>query len=110
MQSLEVVYRPDALADLGEIYRYVLLRSQNRTTARGFVERIRARCKRIGFVPEIGTPRDDLESGLRTIPFEHRVVIAYKVEGDRVRISNIFYGGRDFEALYRDKVQSRDED
>ncbi len=28
-------------------------------------------------------------------------MIAYLVEDDRVRITNIFYGGKDYEALYR---------
>ncbi|WP_363215994.1 hypothetical protein [Mesorhizobium sp.] len=40
--------------------------------------------------------------GLRTVPFEHSTVIAYVVEGDFVRIVNIFYGGRDYETLMRD--------
>ncbi len=35
------------------------------------------------------------------MPFEHSAVIAYQVEDDRVRITNIFYGGKDYEALYR---------
>ncbi|MDB5525973.1 MAG: hypothetical protein JWM58_3736 [Rhizobium sp.] len=34
------------------------------------------------------------------VPFEHSAVIAYKVEHDRVRITNIFYGGRDYDAFY----------
>lgn len=49
-----------------------------------------------------GTPRDDLELGLRTLPFERAAVIAYKVEQETVRIGNVFNGGRDFEALYSD--------
>jgi toxin ParE1/3/4 len=48
-----------------------------------------------------GRPRDDLSPGLRTTPFERSVVIAYVVEGGAVQITNIFYGGRDYEALYR---------
>jgi toxin ParE1/3/4 len=44
--------------------------------------------------------RDDLKPGLRTVPFEHSAVIAYTVEDRRVRITNIFYGGRDYEALF----------
>jgi toxin ParE1/3/4 len=102
VRQLRVSYRPEAIADLGEIYRYVALKSQNRTTAEDFVKRIKARCSRIGLVPEGGRPRDDLEPGLRTVPFEHSAVIAYKVEADCVRIGNVFYGGQDFEALYRD--------
>ena len=51
-------------------------------------------------VPLGGRPRDDLAPGLRTVPFERSAVIAYIVEGGAVQIINIFYGGRDYEALY----------
>jgi toxin ParE1/3/4 len=34
------------------------------------------------------------------VPFERVAVIAYRVEPNRVRITNVFYGGRDFEALF----------
>ena len=36
------------------------------------------------------------------VPFEHSAIILYKVEPDRVRITNIFYRGRDYETLYLD--------
>jgi len=48
-----------------------------------------------------GRVRDDLFAGLRTVPFERSAVIAYTVEDDCVRITNVFHGGRDYEALYR---------
>lgn len=35
------------------------------------------------------------------VPFEHTAVIVYRIEAKRVRVTNVFYGGRDFEALYR---------
>ena len=40
-------------------------------------------------------------AGLRTVPFERSAVIAYRVENDTVEITNIFYGGQDYEALYK---------
>ena len=75
--------------------------SRSHTTAEGFVRRIVERCERIGDAPHGGRPRDDLEPGLRTVPFERSAVIAYKAEPGRVLVTNVFYGGRDFEALYR---------
>lgn len=51
MRRLKVAYRSDAIADLANIYRFILLRSQNQRVARDFVQRIKARCKRIGMVP-----------------------------------------------------------
>nr|WP_260682893.1 type II toxin-antitoxin system RelE/ParE family toxin [Rhizobium laguerreae] len=58
------------------------------------------RCRKIGDAPNGGRPRDDLAPGLRTVPFEHSAVIAYHVT-DAVEIVNVFYGGRDYEALLR---------
>lgn len=34
------------------------------------------------------------------VPFEHSAIIAYKVEDSRVDITDVFYGGRDYEAFY----------
>ncbi len=101
MRSLPVEFRPEAQADLADIFRFVLNLSRNHDLAEGFVRRITDRCARIGGVPHGGRPRDDLATGLRTVPFERTAVIAYRVERDRVLVTNVFYGGRDVEALYR---------
>ena len=109
MRRLKVRYRPEALADLEDIFRAVLRKSASQVTAERFVGRIRERCHRIGNVPRGGRARDDLEPDLRTVPFEHSAVIAYKVETDCVRITNVFYGRRDYEALYRREEPKGDE-
>jgi toxin ParE1/3/4 len=108
MNEPEVVYRPEAIDDLEHIFRYILELSLDRATARAYVARIRERCKRIGNVPNGGTNRDDLVPGLRTVPFERRAVIAYRLNDQRVEITNIFYGGQDFEAIYRQRDASDD--
>jgi toxin ParE1/3/4 len=100
MRHLRVRFLQEARSDLEDIYRSVLKVSQNEAIALGFYNRIYARCKRIGFVPFGGRRRDDLEPGLRTVPFEHSAIIAYKIESDRVEITNIFYGRRDYESFY----------
>ncbi len=101
MQHIKVEYRPEAIADLKGIYRTVALASQSHRVAAEFVGRITARCRKIGNAPHGGRPRDDLVEGLRTVPFERSAVIAYRVE-KAVEILNVFYGGRDYEAVYRD--------
>jgi toxin ParE1/3/4 len=101
VRRLEVRYRPEALDDLEWIYRFVYRGTLNPIFAEKFVTRIRARCRRIGNAPNGGRPRDDLEPGLRTTPFERSAVTAYKVEEDCVRVTNVFYGGQDYESLYR---------
>ncbi|MDP4024215.1 type II toxin-antitoxin system RelE/ParE family toxin [Methylobacterium sp. NEAU 140] len=101
MRRLRIEFKREARADLADIFRVVIGVSQDNSVAEGFIRRIIARCRRIGDAPRGGRPRDDLEAGLRTVPFERSAVIAYRVEADRVTITNVFYGGRDFEALFR---------
>jgi toxin ParE1/3/4 len=100
VKRLKVTFRPDAISDLQDIYRIVFRMSLSHVTAARFTQRIMASARRIGNAPRGGRPRDDLETGLRTVPFERTAVIAYKVT-DAVEITNVFYGGRDYEALYR---------
>ena len=52
--------------------------------------------------PERGTKRDDLAPGIRTIGFERRATIAFRVGDDTVRIVRIFYAGRDYDAYFHD--------
>ena len=101
MRRLEVRWRREALDDLRDIYRVALRIGAGPATAQRFVRRIRERCSRIGDAPHGGAARDDLAPGLRTVPFERRAVIAYVVTTDAVEITNVFYGGRDYEALNR---------
>lgn len=102
MRRLPVVWREEALSDLSDIYRFIAEQSGYPEQAWRFFQRIQGRCARIGDVPHGGRPRDDLAIGLRTVPFERVAIIAYVVESDTVRVTNVFYGGRDYEALYRD--------
>ena len=101
MRRMRVEFRPSAVDDIIAIFDYVFDASRSAATAQRFAQRIRDRCRRIGDAPLGGRPRDDLFPGLRTVPFERTAVIAYVTEGDCVEIVNIFYGGRDFEAVYR---------
>ncbi len=100
MIRAEVVYREEASADLADIYRWVYEASLDPITAERFLARLIAACERIGDRPLGGRARDDLWPGLRTFPFERKAVIAYLVKGQTVEITNVFYGGRDYEALY----------
>lgn len=100
MRRLKVTYRPEARRELQQIYDYIAEASGSHAVAERFVERILTRCRKIGDVPYGGRPRDDLQTGLRTVPFEKSAVIAYRI-GETVDITNIFYGGRDYEALYK---------
>ncbi|HLH87750.1 MAG TPA: type II toxin-antitoxin system RelE/ParE family toxin [Xanthobacteraceae bacterium] len=93
--ALEVYFRPRAEADLIGLHQYVAERS-GPIIAGGYIERIEAACMALAEFPNRGTRRDDLSRGLRTIGFERRVTIAFRVLRTRVEIVTIAYGGRDF--------------
>ncbi|MDX8523813.1 type II toxin-antitoxin system RelE/ParE family toxin [Mesorhizobium sp. MSK_1335] len=101
IQRLAVVLSEAAIADLEAVAAYILESGGSESVANGFIDRIRERCQSIGNAPRGGRLREDMMQGLRTVPFEHSAVIAYVIEGDTVFIVNVFYGGRDLEALMR---------
>ncbi|MGJ4952619.1 type II toxin-antitoxin system RelE/ParE family toxin [Bradyrhizobium sp. HKCCYLS20291] len=92
-----VVFRDQANADLTALYDYI---ADNRSPAIAiaYIRRIRDACLALEHFPERGTKRDDIVKGLRTIGFERRVTIAFRVLKTRVEIVTIAYGGRDFES------------
>lgn len=92
----KVYFRPDAEADLFALYAYIASEA-GLIIAAGYIDRIEAACMCLATFPERGTLRNDLAVGVRTIGFERRAVIAFRLEGETVRILRIFYGGRDYE-------------
>lgn len=100
MKRHKVVILDDASADIVGIYDYVLESSLNGATAERFVRRIVDACRRLGDMPMAGRRCDHLLPGLRSFPFEKRALIIYRLHDDEVHIVNVFYGGRDYEALY----------
>ena len=99
--SHEVVYSPRASADLAAIFDWIADHADP-YVARRFVGRIEQACGRLRHFPLRTTPRDDLRPGLRTTTYRRRVVIALSVEGSRVVIHGIFYGGRDYPVVAQD--------
>jgi toxin ParE1/3/4 len=88
-----------AKADLFDIYDWIAERADPET-AFAYTSRIERRCQALRAFPHRGTPRNELESGLRTITFERRVLIAYRVEKDRVLILRLIRIARDIAAQF----------
>lgn len=109
MKRLPIALTEEAIADIDFIAACVADSSASLSTAQSYVDRIYARCHKIGDVPRGGRPRDDLMRGLRTVPFERSAIICYLVEESRVLITNVFHAGRDFESLLRSELAARDE-
>jgi len=67
--------------------------------ADAYQERIEARCRTLTEFPNRGTPRDDLIPGVRTLSFERRILIFYRVEESEVLILWIVSTARDLPNL-----------
>lgn len=99
----EVVLLDEANNDLTALSVYIASQSSE-AVANRYVGRLYAACTALAHFPERGTKRDDILPGLRTIGFERRATIAFRVLPTRVEILTIAYGGRDFErSLRQDK-------
>jgi toxin ParE1/3/4 len=104
--ALKVIFRLQAEADLLALYRYIA-EASGLGIAGGYIDRVEIACMSLATFPNRGTKRDDLAPGLRTIAFERRVTIVYRVLKTRVEIVTIAYGGRDFESDLRKERSER---
>ncbi len=96
----EVRFRASAEDDLSALYDYIA-RAASPRIAGNYLDRIEKTCLSLATFPTRGTARDDLAPGLRTIGFERRVTIAFRIVGSIVEIVTIAYGGRDFDNDFR---------
>jgi toxin ParE1/3/4 len=94
--ALRIVFRPEAEADLVGLYEYIGERAGYKI-AGDYIDRIEEACMALATFPKRGTRRDDILPGLRTIGFERRITIAFRVLRTQVEIVTIAYAGRSFE-------------
>jgi len=99
--TFSVIFSLRAERHLDELYRTIALNS-GPVRADEFVSSIVEYCLGFDLFPERGTRRDDLWPDLRIVGFRRVASIAFRVEGDRVVIHGIYYGGRNFEDDLRD--------
>jgi plasmid stabilization system protein ParE len=99
--SRRIVVSPEARAQLDDLYDYIAAAASPATALR-FNNAILDQLDSLRDFPNVGTLRDDILAGLRTLGFRRRVTIAFVVEATEVLVIGIFYGGQDFEAILRD--------
>ena len=104
MKKYDVYLMPDAAKDLESIYDYITDKSGFPERAWAYMEKLRQKCHDLAIAPVRGHKRDDLMNGLRIAPIDKKAVAAFIVDEKKeaVLILNIFYGGRDYEALITD--------
>ncbi len=105
----KVNYSPDAEQDLIAIFRWIADQSSSQTAER-FVMAIYDYCDDLTDFPLRGRARDDLAPGLRVLGFRKRAVIAFTVGESEVTVHGVYYGGRDYESIIRDKFDDDETD
>jgi toxin ParE1/3/4 len=107
MKYYDVYLMPDAIKDLSEIYEYILEASGFPEVAWAYIEKLRQKCYDFRTTPIRGQKCDDLRQHLRIAVIDKNAVAAFEVDEDkqRVTILNIFYDGRDYETIMRDRQE-----
>lgn len=82
-----------ALADLERIGDWIAANAGT-DVALAYLDRLELACAALIEFPRRGTRRGDLGQDVRTISFEGRATIAYRVEEQRVLILGVFHAGR----------------
>ena len=95
---MRLVFRPEAEADLVEIYDYIA--EDSPVQAGKFVALIRSKCEPLRQYPQMGRSRDDLRPGLRSLTVE-RYLMIYRALEDVVEIVSVVHGSRDIAALFQ---------
>jgi toxin ParE1/3/4 len=93
--SRRVFVAPQAEQQLLELNAY-LTSVAGQDTADKYVGAIVELINSLGDFPHRGTMRDEVRPGLRTYGWKRKATIAFHIDDDRVTITGIFYGGRDY--------------
>lgn len=101
MNRLPVVWKRNAAQDLKDIHDWIASASGHPQIAADFVDRLFTFGESLAYFPMKGRARNDLQPGLRIIAFEGSAVLAYRIGADAIEVTNVFYAGRDYEAILR---------
>ena len=101
--SYNVIYSPQALNDLKDIYAYIAQELLVPDTARNQVNRIRKEIRSLDFMPSRYASVDWepwKSMGMHKVPVDNFVVF-YTVDSDSMTVTviRIVYGGRDTESI-----------
>lgn len=95
----KVVFSPEAIEDLEEIWLYIAQDSPAR--ADGFLDQLYSLCaEKLAAFPEIGTGRDYLDKGVLAFPYK-RYMIYYRYDTSLVEIIRILHGSRDLPTIFQ---------
>lgn len=99
MTAYEVILSAAAERDLASLAAYIEAQAGARI-AFNYIKRLEAEVASLNHTPMRGTIRDELGPNLRSIGFERRATILFRVErrARKVIVLGVFYGGRQVSA------------
>ena len=93
MKHYEVHFLAEAIDDIDSLFCYIAEESSNEVADR-YLARIEHLCLSLETFPQRGTTVSSAVAGLRTMGFERRTTILFRVGQERVDILRILYGGQ----------------
>jgi toxin ParE1/3/4 len=87
-----------ALADLDEIWEYIVLDSGSEAVADRQIDLITEKFDLIANWPRVGRARDELRRGLRSYPVGNYIIF-YRVQRHNVIIQHVLHARRDIDRL-----------
>lgn len=90
---LDLGFSSGAERDLKEIGSWIEDKA-DRDVALAYVARIVRTYRKLTTFPDRGTPHDDLQRGLRSVPFERSATIFYRRDAGMLRIVRVLRAGR----------------
>ncbi|ADU14214.1 type II toxin-antitoxin system RelE/ParE family toxin [Asticcacaulis excentricus] len=100
MTPKAVIFTPEALQDISDIYDWISSQG-GAAIAASYLTRLESYCLCFDLLPERGSLRHDLRKGLRVTSFERRITLTSVVTQTEVIFVRLFRRGRDWEALVR---------
>ena len=94
MKKYEVHFLAGAVDDLDALFCFIANESSYKIADR-YLARIERLCGSLTSLPPRGTAISSRVSGLRTVGFERRATILFRVGEDRVEVLRVYYGGQD---------------
>ncbi len=95
-----VVYSARAQSQLRAMFLEIAGDASDESALRIVLD-LQARLAILADFPLLGRAREDIAPGIRTLAFDRKVLVAYGVATDLIRIVGIFRRGEDFEASLR---------
>jgi len=93
-----IVFSPEAHDQLTHLEDYLTSLASSAVADR-YIDAIVRRCEGLSDFPYVGTDREDVRPGLRTLDYRQRITVAFAISLVPMSIIGFFYGGRGYAAL-----------